>query len=200
MSGSQCDQRARTMAGALHTRLQGLGFRKRGLWLRKRAVASPLSVVQVLGVQLAQSAPGRECHAIISVGAGLLGLREVPVDAERVRPRDCLWSERLGDHWVLEDDLREVVGAVAEQAETWFAERATQEQLLAPFAERDLGSVGAWLGQVNAVAAAWVALGESDRARALLDARRAKVSGNNLTRADEFATALFRPRYPEDDV
>lgn len=194
MSGSRCEQRARALVAQLYDTLRPLGFRKRGTWLRRHRSGSPLGLVGVLGVQLSQGNQGRTCRAYVNVGAGLLGLPTLPLDTERVRPRDCLWSERIGDHWELDDDLHEVAHEVGSAAVAWFEARDSVEALLAPLDERDPSSLGAWLGQVAAVCAAWVARGDTDRARALLLAKRDYLAEHrpkaNLGPVDELARAL----------
>lgn len=175
MSGSRCEQQARALVGKLYETLRSEGFRKRGAWLRRRRAGDPLGVVHVVGVQVSQGNGGKSCRAVVTVGATPLGLPALPVDTERVRPRDCLWSERIGDHWEIGGDLSDVAYDVGEQLGTWFAARDSVQAMLAPFDDRDPSTIRSWLGQVDVVCAAWVARGDLERARALFDAKRAYV-------------------------
>lgn len=167
-----CEQRARSLTTALHRELRDRGFRKRGSWLRATHPAEPLGVVHVIGVQLLQGSANRDCRGYVTVGAGLVGLPEWPIDLERVRVQDCLWTERMGEHWDLDDDIDGVAVEVAELAEAWFAPREAAEPLLAPFADRAPSTVRAWLGQVEPVVAARVVQGDEAGAKALLLAKR----------------------------
>lgn len=199
MSGSQCDQQARALVGRVYATLRPLGFRKRGTWLRRHRAGDPLGVMWVLGVKVTQ---GGSCRATVTVGAGLLGLPALPLDTERARPRDCLWAERLGGHHDL-DDLEGVAAEVSDAAVAWFEARSTVEALLAPFDDRDPSTVGAWLGQVDAVCAAWVASGSPDRARELLLAKRDYLVSHqpkaSLADVDELARALGLIAAPDLD-
>ena len=188
MSGSREEQRARALSAALSSRLKG--FRKKGAWLRRtRRGDGELQVLQVLGVQVAQQrTAGRDARVHVSVGAGLLGLPGVPLDAERVRPRDCLWAERLEDQEI-GDEVAEIADDVAVEAEAWFEAHGTVEQLLAPFEDRDPGQVRGWIGQVDAVVAAWAVRGEEERARALFEAKHAHL--REVGRAEPEAMAAM---------
>ncbi len=204
MGGSVCEQRARALTTALHRELKDRRFRKRGSWLRATLPGEPLGVVHVVGVQLTQGSQNRGCQAYVNLGAGLTGLPEVDLDLERVRVQDCLLTERVGDHWDLDDDVDDIASEIAEVARGWFADREGAEPLLAPFDGRQPSSVRAWLGQVEPVVAAWVVLGRTEAAKELLAAKRGVVAGGSkpaeVARLDAFGKALgLVERGPEDD-
>jgi len=203
VGGSVCEQRARALTTALHRELKELRFRKRGSWLRAARPGDPLGVVHVVGVQLTTGSQKRDCRAYVNVGAGLVDLPGLPVDLERVRVQDCLLTERIGDHWDLDDDLDEIASEIAEAARAWFGDRSAADALLEPFEGREPDSVRGWLGQVEPVVAALVVRGERERAGALLEARRAfAVDGGrdaDVERLDDLGRALgLLPPSPAD--
>ncbi|MEO0603592.1 MAG: hypothetical protein AAF211_19290 [Myxococcota bacterium] len=200
MGGSVCEQRARALTTALHRELKDGGFRKRSTWLRAHRPGEPIGLVHVLGVQLTQGSQKRDCSAVVTVGAGLVGLPGLAIDLERVRVQDCLVTHRIGDQWDLDDDLDGIASELGDVAREWFAAREEVDAILAPFGDREPGSVRAWLGQVEPVAAASVVLGDRERAIALLEAKRGLVSGRAVERLDELGKALgLVERDPNDD-
>ncbi|MEM6929213.1 MAG: hypothetical protein AAF602_19900 [Myxococcota bacterium] len=199
MGGSVCEQRARALTTALHRELKDRGFRKRSSWLRAHRPGEPIGVVHVLGVQLTQGSQKRDCSAVVTVGAGLVGLPGIAVDLERVRVQDCLVTHRIGDQWDLDDELDGIASELGDVAREWFAARDAADAILAPFGERDPGSVRAWLGQVEPVVAASVVRGDRERALALLEAKRGLVSGRAVERLDDLGKTLGLIESDSDD-